>query len=166
MLENIAERIKGGAKVLGLGVALLFGSTAFAHAQEIDQYKSYFFACNSWEDTYEDNSVRDWDQYHGLKQSFTDDEKIILVGHDPNWVEDQDVELILHGPSGVVEDYTVTLESDGEWHHMGEGRKNGLMYDIMHESNGGDGLYTIEWKYTVGQIDEDVKCSFVVSSSN
>jgi hypothetical protein len=166
MLENIAEEIKGGAKVLGLGAALLFGSAAFAHAQEIDHNKRYFFECNYWEDTQKDNSIDSWDQYHGIKQSFKNNEEIIFVGHDPRWTNGVKLQWTLYGPNGgVVESDTHTLQYDGEWYHAGEGDDEDLMLDMILSENGGNGLYKVEWKYTIDQEEDTVDTSFVVSSS-
>lgn len=167
-LENIATEIKNTARALGLGAALFLGAAGIASAQEIDHSSKYFFECNYWEDTHGDNSIYSWDQYHGIKRDFKDNEEIILVGHDPNWRTGDKVKWILYGPSGQeVEEDAFTLKSDGEWYHAGESADEDIMLDLLISDNGGNGNYRVEW-YTNGQqenLNDNSWSKFTVSSS-
>ncbi|HTZ41769.1 MAG TPA: hypothetical protein VMC07_01000 [Candidatus Omnitrophota bacterium] len=163
---KILENIASAAKTFVFGAAFLAGIAGFANADNINQNNKYFFEANSWSDTYGDNNIHDWNQYQGIKNNFRDDEEIILIGHDPAWTEEDNVEWRLYGPTGkIVEKGSFSPQSDGDWYHAGESLDEDIMYDLMHSSNGGDGNYKVEW-YTDGVLMPGDSSFFSVSSSN
>jgi hypothetical protein len=157
-LENLTKKIKIGVAVLSLVSALSIGT---AQAEPVGKH---FFECNSWEDIYGDDKIHYPDGYHGVKNNFKDNEEIIFVGHDPYWMEGDDVEYVLYTSNNkFVFKGDFAVHSDGEWYHAGESIDEDLMKDIMSNSNGGDGDYKIIW-FTNGEFDGQDE--FEVSSSN